>query len=392
MGKGRAFTISFANTSGIFYPGQPVQGEVLVQVQDEVKIREIRLEFGGFAHVHWSESHGSGKHRRTVHYSSREEYFKVVVPCLSPPHGEEKMMLQPGSYRYPFQFQIPPSSPSSFEGGIGRVRYYVKGTMDKPWAFDVEDVRYFTVLNLLDLNPIPEAKQGQEAQDSKTLCCLCCASGPISGKHNIPVSGYVPGEAIQINAELINHSNRNCEIWMELVQSIRYITARKTRTVNTVVQKTTARTVGKGDSDYWRGEQITVPPLPSTGLHGCNIIDITYFWVLVCDPSGPAINLRVNIPIIIGGIPLVSAAQLYGNVNPMNTGTSSFPSPFQVFPENVPQPVYASFSTGNNLQNPGQADNTVAPSGDNQQDDTFTPQYPYYNWNSYDTTFKPTSF
>lgn len=61
-------------------------------------------------------------------------------------------------------------------------------------------------------------QQGQEGQDSKTLCCLCCASGPISGKHNIPVSGYVPGEAIQINAELINHSNRNCEIWMELVQ------------------------------------------------------------------------------------------------------------------------------------------------------------------------------
>lgn len=39
MGKVRAFTISFANTSGIFYPGQPVQGEVLVQVKDEVKIR-----------------------------------------------------------------------------------------------------------------------------------------------------------------------------------------------------------------------------------------------------------------------------------------------------------------------------------------------------------------
>lgn len=46
------------------------------------------------------------------------------------------------------------------------------------------------------------------------------------------------------------------------------------------MQKTTARTVGKGDSDYWRGEQITVPPLPSTGLHGCNIIDIMYLWVV----------------------------------------------------------------------------------------------------------------
>ena len=30
------------------------------------------------------------------------------------------------------------------------------------------------------------------------------------------------------------------------------------------------------------------------------------------DPSGPAINLRVAIPVMIGGIPLVSSAQQYG--------------------------------------------------------------------------------
>jgi hypothetical protein len=39
MGKMGLFTIHFANSSKIFYPGQDVQGEVQLQVKDEVKIR-----------------------------------------------------------------------------------------------------------------------------------------------------------------------------------------------------------------------------------------------------------------------------------------------------------------------------------------------------------------
>jgi hypothetical protein len=36
MGKVGLFTIYFANPSKIFYPGQVVQGEVQLQVKDEV--------------------------------------------------------------------------------------------------------------------------------------------------------------------------------------------------------------------------------------------------------------------------------------------------------------------------------------------------------------------
>lgn len=52
---------------------------------------------------------------------------------------------------------LPPSLPSSFEGGIGYVRYLVKGTIDRPWRFDDDTVRPFTVLSALDLNQQPMA-------------------------------------------------------------------------------------------------------------------------------------------------------------------------------------------------------------------------------------------
>lgn len=393
MGKSALFIINFANASKIFYPGQPVNGEVQLELKEDVKVRAIRLEFGGFAHVRWTEQHGSGKHRRTVTYYSREDYFKQIVNCQSPPPGSDNMILKPGSYRYPFQFQLPPAMPSSFEGHFGRVRYYVKATMDKPWAFDEDITHYYTVVNLLDLNMQPDASKPGEAANSKTLCCLCCESGPITGKHRINKLGYVPGEAIQIEAECVNHSNRDVKMTrMELVQVIYYKTPSKTRPVSTIVQRLDRKLVGKGDTDFWSGQQLVIPPLPSSGLVGCNIIDIQYFWQYVCEPSGPAFSLRVPINIIIGGIPLVTAARQYGATNPMNYGFggSSIPAPAVVFPDNVPRPAFASFSTYNNAGAQGQG-NAVQPSDDTPMD-TFSPHYPYYNWNQYDTTFKPQTY
>jgi hypothetical protein len=54
-------------------------------------------------------------------------------------------------------------------------------------------------------------------------------------------------------------------------------------------------------------------------------------------------------------------------------------------------PGFASFSTqGQTSENQG-GGNTVHP-GDDTETDTFAPQYPYYNWNQYDTTYKPQSY
>ena len=40
--------------------------------------------------------------------------------------------------------------------------------------------------------------------NSKTLCCLCCESGPIQAQVQINRAGYVPGEYIYVNATVDN--------------------------------------------------------------------------------------------------------------------------------------------------------------------------------------------
>lgn len=85
-------------------------------------------------------------------------FHHVEVRCLVLGlSGGDEYVLPPGQHTFPFSFVLPPSLPSSFEGGIGYVRYLVKGTIDRPWRFDDDTVRPFTVLSALDLNQQPMA-------------------------------------------------------------------------------------------------------------------------------------------------------------------------------------------------------------------------------------------
>ena len=53
-------------------------------------------------------------------------------------------------------------------------------------------------------------------RQDKFLCCLCCKSGPITGMIQLDRCGYVPGEAIQFNAEIQNMTSRVCGIHVKL--------------------------------------------------------------------------------------------------------------------------------------------------------------------------------
>ena len=72
-------------------------------------------------------------------------------------NNSKKFVLPAGKYSYPFQFQLPPNLPSSYEGEFGYVRYYVKAVITKPWRLDYVTKTAFSVLSALDLNAVPEA-------------------------------------------------------------------------------------------------------------------------------------------------------------------------------------------------------------------------------------------
>ncbi|KAK6174918.1 hypothetical protein SNE40_013477 [Patella caerulea] len=393
MGKLDLFEINFTNDQGVFYGGQLVQGHVTVQLNTEIKMRRIRLEFNGGARVKWSETRSNGQSTYTVVYSSKELYFEHVLVLFGKDLEEkgDNPVLQPGSYTYPFSFQLPKQLPSSYESSIGRVRYTVTAVIDRPWKFDHKCKRTFTFIDALDLNLETNAAQGAIQQGEKNLCCLCCKSGPISAVLKLDRLGYVPGEDIRIHGEINNHSRRKMtSSFAEIRMTVQYHTPSKTRTVKNSVSKIYHGPIREGGDDIWNGEALVIPPLPPSNLRGCDIIDITYTVTLNVDPSGPAFDLVVPQEIIIGTIPLKSVAQLYGVPAPMpapisvamplppvdyvNVGSSNIPNY-----QDLPPPAYVESYFGK-----------VDVHDDDDNEHTrgnmeYAPVYAYYNWNEHNT-------
>ncbi|XP_071102891.1 arrestin domain-containing protein 3-like [Haliotis cracherodii] len=386
MGKLNVFTITLNNPQGVYSPGQCLQGHLTLELNEDMKMRGIQLQLHGGARVKWSEScpKGVGKARRTVtkHYVAKDTYFNNELVLFGKATGGDgdTPTLPAGRYTYPFQYQLPPNLPSSFEGTVGRVRYWLKGTILKPWKFDDTTKRAFTVVNLLDLNAEPEAMQGLRGEVQETLCCLCCTSGPISCRFQIDRCGFVPGESIPIKAEIINRSNRKMKrSFAELYMVVTYHAPKKSRTNTKKLGEISHGEILPGESDIWTGDLLPIPPVPPSKLNGCSIIVIDYYVKFCVEPAGPALKLEIPLKVLIGSIPLKSTLEQIGS-SPQIQGSDQdhlFQEGAQADAppiEGMPQPSYAECTFGTvTIQDDYENEHT-------QGDTNYTPMYTYYNW------------
>ncbi|XP_045216784.2 arrestin domain-containing protein 3-like isoform X3 [Mercenaria mercenaria] len=383
MGKLNMLAITLNSPTAVYYAGQNVEGFVTVDLNDSMKMRGVKLEFTGSARVHWTEQHstGSGKTRRTEtrHYSATERYFNFEFLLFGP--GTGSTLLQPGHHTFPFTYTLPLNLPSSYESGIGNVRYQLKAKIDKPWKFDHKTKRMFTVISMLDLNQQPSAAAAVQGQNSKNLCCLCCKSGPISAVFHIDRAGYVPGDTIYLNAEISNNSSRRmCASRVKLIMVTSYHATTKSRTVFNCVASLSRGEIPPHGSDVWSGDPMTVPAIPPSYLVGCSIIDIRYILQLEVDPSGPAFDLEVPLEVIIGTIPLRQVVQRYypqwqPSTQPLQPSAPGMPSPAGVIPPDMPPPSYAECVFGKVAVGDDEDDNEHM-GGDKD----FAPSYAYYDW------------
>ncbi|XP_062597207.1 arrestin domain-containing protein 17-like [Saccostrea cucullata] len=387
MGKLRAFYIELENQQGVFFPGQIINGRLVIELDAEMKMREISLTFKGLAHVYWyyTQQNSSG-HYQTSTYSASEKYFEHSQPLFGEGMGmSDDNRLPPGQHAYPFSFQLPPNLPSTFEGEVGYVRYTIKGTIYKPWKFDYTTKRPFTVNALLDLNTQPNSACWTRNQQSKFLCCLCCKSGPITGMLKLDRVGYVPGEAITFNAEIQNMTSSVCGVHVKLYMTTVFHATTKSKTTTSEIARVVHQDIQPGETETWSGDSLVIPPLPPSFLVGCKIIDINYFFELIVEPPWPATSLCVPLLIIIGTTPLRTVVQQYqaqyGISTPQQPALPA-PGPAPSAPpvegaslmSDLPTPSYSEWLFGKtNIREEEDSEHTTG-----EMD--YTPAYTYYDW------------
>jgi len=391
------FGIIFERPTKTYFSGEVINGQLVINLSSPKNFRKIKIELFGSGRVYWTESRSvterdsnGNSTTRTVTdtYSNHETYVKQDTVLHNGPS------LPPGIHYFPFSFLLPPNMPTSFESNIGQVRYFVKADIVRDWKWNHKVKQHLMINGILDLNMYPSAKHEGNSRDHKRLCCLCCKSGPISAIIATNRSGYVPGEMIGFNAEVDNLSNREMNrSTLQLVEIVKFKATTKTKTEQRVVAELRRGQIGPGTSDFWEGVTMRIPAVPPTNLAGnCSIIDVQYRLDFRVEPSGPAFDLLVSVPIIIGTIPLQQYIPTFvapplvpvaADVPPsyddavQSPYSPSAPPPldqFKMYPA-LPPPTYnESVWGGANVRHQEEDEHTKG-------DFEFVPRYPTYNTN-----------
>ncbi|XP_029372063.1 arrestin domain-containing protein 1b [Echeneis naucrates] len=297
MGKLQEFDITFANNKVVYGPGESISGTVKIRTSTALQYKAIKVNCQG--------SCGISNKMNDTSWTLEEQYFNSTLSVA------DKGTLAAGEHSFPFQFLIPVAVPTSFEGPFGKIAYRVRAVIDTPrFSKDYKAQRPFYLLNLLNLNEVPNIEHSSSAVTTKKFTYLLVKTGILMLKARSDLRGYIPGQVIKLATEIHNKSGKDTGcVLASLIQKVTYKTKRPLFDLRTIAEVEGAG-VKAGKHAEWR-EQIIVPPLPQSALAGCSLIDIDYF-IQVSLKSPDAV---VTLPIYIGNIAV--------NLSPSRTVPSS---------------------------------------------------------------------
>ncbi|XP_056146635.1 LOW QUALITY PROTEIN: arrestin domain-containing protein 1b [Lampris incognitus] len=284
MGKLQEFGVIFTNNKVVYSPGESISGVVKIRTGNPLQYKAIKVNCQGSCGV-------SNKMNETS-WILEEQYFNSTLSVA------DKGILAAGEHSFAFQFLIPASTPTSFEGPYGKIVYRVRAVIDTPrFSKDYKVQRPFYLLNVLNLNDVPDIERPNYAVTTKKFSYLLVKTGTLMLKAHSDLRGYTPGQVIKLSTEIHNKSGRDTGfVLASLIQRVTYKTKRPVYDLRTVAEVEGAG-VKAGKHAEWR-EQIIVPALPQSALAGCSLIETEYF-IQVSLKSPEAV---VTLPIYIGNI------------------------------------------------------------------------------------------
>lgn len=138
-----------------------------------------------------------------------------------------------------------------------------------------------------------------EISENKTFCCWCCSYQGFNITSRIPQTGYIPGQIINVDAEIANTSSVKLNrVNVILLKTLVFRSDRKTTT-----QEFIHLTKIRLDNDEVTNrmnfkKHLAIPATPPSLTS--KLIDIEYSVVVIGKISGCHLNPRAAIPITIG--------------------------------------------------------------------------------------------
>ena len=325
---------------GVYFTGMTVTGTVLAVSDEPKNYKAIEVKIIGFAHVHWSESHGSGENVRIETYTSHEDYLDTSVCVWDKDTSAGGGQFPAGSYLFPFSLQLVGNNlPASYEGTVGQIKYTIEARVIKSMLKrDILCETTIKVANVVEINH-PNLLQPKSMEVEKTLCCLCCASGPIVITTRIPRTGYcVIQDSIPMEVSVENGSSREVrQIVASIHKLVDYTAQGHHRHDSLDVATIASEPVPAHNTTIWKPPPLAVPDTPATSIN-CGILQVNYFLRVKAAISW-AINPTIDIPLVLGNVPLpgIEATPQPTILLPPQQGLEPHP-PLGFVPPPQPQP------------------------------------------------------
>ena len=312
----KEFRLELTNPpNGVYFPGMAVTGTVIVCITDEPKpsYLQIVVTLRGRAHVEWTESSG-GDNSCSQTFSSSEEYVSRSAVLWDKTVNGLGGSFPVGSHRFNFSLQLIGDNcgtdiPSSYTGTVGSISYSVEAKIVKGvFKFDRKAVATLNVIGN-DIVKIdgPDLSSPMAMQVHKTVCCLCCASGPFVMTARIPRTGFCIGhDSIPVEVTVENGTNQQVRsLRISLIKKVIY-TANlgKQRSDTNTLQIVSIRVaVAPNETTVLRPDPIPIPSDAFTTQNRCSILTVNYFVVVTASLPN-AISPHIDFPVVIGNVPL----------------------------------------------------------------------------------------
>ncbi|CAD5215180.1 unnamed protein product [Bursaphelenchus okinawaensis] len=315
------YNIVLKRSEPVFFPGEVVDGYVLIKSREPIKAREIAIAISGKAKSTWTmwEQYSANRSTKSeaVPYWAEIIYIDLVNTLWTPPPTSS--VLPAGENKFPFSFLLPSNAPPTFEGKVGYIRYFLRVKIERPWLFDYKAFLGFTVTPHFDLTSLSYASLPIFKTVCKQLGTLWFKHGTIEVKINLSKSGYVPGESVVLHVDVKNNTSKDIQrIESSLVQYSYYTAHRHATRLHyghaqnkDIEHKTESRIVvqyveeykipKKSSGSYKR--MLAIPPVvPSFNV--CDIIQVGYYFKIKIVAIGKISNtVSDEVPVLIGTVP-----------------------------------------------------------------------------------------
>ncbi|RVE68326.1 hypothetical protein OJAV_G00090550 [Oryzias javanicus] len=297
------FSISFdrpvVNGKNTFSKGDMVSGHVSFDLSKDTSITSLTMKMKGGANVHWSS--GTRKHRR--YHNARLDFFNLESAILQDKRGaisSGQGKLPAGRHVFPFSCQLPQGDfPSSFHGIHGQIEYTLTASIHRPWHLSKDFVTELNFVNHIDTSK-PDLWAPLSGSNSKILCCLWCASGPITMTVEAEKTVFSPGETAKITCEFSNASSRTATPRVKLQQKQTFYTHKRvtSRMVCLPLAAVTGEPVRPNTSNVHSEIKLHIPSSASFTISNFSILEVEYnIEVSLCIKGSH--DLTVLFPIIL---------------------------------------------------------------------------------------------